>query len=131
MLEHLEHAVGDQEAADDVDRAEDDRDHEQELVEEAVDAEPQHDDAAEDHDAVDRVRARHQRRVQRVGHLGDHREADEAGQHEDRQVLEQHYDETSPLRTTQAPLTTSSSKSGASAPSSSMNSSSSACTLRA
>src|SRR3954451_2418248 len=35
---------------------------------------------------MDRVGARHQRRVQRVGHLGDDDEADEPGQHEDRQV---------------------------------------------
>ena len=34
-LEHLEHAVGDEEAADDVDRAEDDRDDEHDLVERA------------------------------------------------------------------------------------------------
>ena len=36
------------------------------------------------HDPVDRVGARHQRRVQRVRHLRDHRVADEAGQHQDR-----------------------------------------------
>ena len=42
--------------------------------------------AAEQHDPVDRVGARHQRRVQRVRHLRDHDEADEAGQHEDREV---------------------------------------------
>ena len=110
-LEHLEHAVGDQEAADDVDRAEGDRDDEQQLVEEAVDAEAEHEDAAEHDDAVDRVRARHQRRVQRVGHLGDRQEAGEAGQDEDRQVGQQHQACTaSPSRTTHAPATTSSSK---------------------
>ncbi len=55
-LEHPEHAVGDQEAADDVDRAEGDRDHEQEVVEEAL-SRPDQQDAAEHDDAVDGVGA--------------------------------------------------------------------------
>src|SRR6266576_1182118 len=131
-LEHLEHAVGDEEAADDVDRPEGDRDDEQELRQEAVDAEAQHDDAAEHDDAVDGVGARHQWRVQRVGHLGDGQKAGEAGQDEDRQVGQQHQACTvSPSRTTHAPATTASSKSMARLPSSSISSSSRAWTLRA
>ena len=50
---------------------------------------PQDDDAAEQHDAVDGVGARHQRGVQGVGHLGDDGESDERGQDEDREVREQ------------------------------------------
>jgi len=82
-LEHLEHAVGDEKATDDVDRAERDGDHQQDLVEDAVAAGADHQQAAEQHDPVDRVGAGHQRRVQRVGDLRDHGEADEAGEHED------------------------------------------------
>ena len=48
------------------------------------------DQRAEQHDPVDRVRARHQRRVQRVWHLGDDHEADEAGEHEDGEVGDEH-----------------------------------------
>ena len=42
------------------------------------------DQPAEDDDAVDGVRLRHQRGVQRVRDLRDHLEADEGGEHEDR-----------------------------------------------
>ena len=91
-LEHLEHPVGDQEAADDVDRAEGDRDRRGSTLSSALrsSAEPEHEQAAEHDDAVDRVGARHQRRVQRVRHLRDHREADEAGQDEDRELGDEH-----------------------------------------
>src|SRR3954452_1843060 len=109
-LEHAEHAVGDEEAADDVDRAEDDRDHQQQLVQEPVDR-PDQQQAAEHDDAVDRVRAAHQRRVQRVRDLRDHLEADERRQHEDRDLGQQIHQTTFPSRTTHAPATTSSSKS--------------------
>src|SRR5690242_18675574 len=109
-LEHAEHAVRDEEAADDVDRAERDRDHEQDVVEHAVDVADQQ-QAAEHDDAVDGVRAAHQRGVQRVGHLRDHLEADERGEHEDGQLGQEVHQTTFPSRTTQAPLTTSSSKS--------------------
>src|ERR1700728_518386 len=89
-LEHVEHPVGDEEAADDVDRAEGDRDHEQRLAEGVQFGEPEQQQAAEQHDPVDRVGAAHQRRVQRVGHLGDHDETDEAREHEDREVRRQY-----------------------------------------
>src|SRR5919197_3374557 len=55
-LEHAEHAVGHQEAADHVDRAERDRDHEQEVAEEALGGADQQ-QAAQHDDSVDRVRA--------------------------------------------------------------------------
>ena len=45
--------------------------------------------AAEQHDAVDRVGGGHERRVQRVRHLRDDLEADEGGEHEDGQLGEQ------------------------------------------
>src|SRR3954471_467351 len=108
-LEHAEHAVGDEEAADDVDRAEDDRDAEQDLVERAVRLAEQQ-QAAEHDDAVDRVGAAHQGRVQRVRHLRDHLEADERRQHEDRDLGQQIHQTTFPSRTTHAPATTSSPK---------------------
>ena len=56
------------------------------LLKVSLPARPMTQQAAEQHDPVDRVGARHQRRVQRVGHLRDDDEADEAGQHEDREV---------------------------------------------
>ena len=84
-LEHPEHAVGDEEAADDVDRPERDRDHEQDVLEEAL-GRPDHEQAAEDDDAVDRVGPAHQRRVQRVRDLRDDLEADEGGEDEDREL---------------------------------------------
>src|SRR5215213_10356687 len=139
-LEHLQHAVGDQEAADHVDRAEGDRDHEQELVEEAVDLADQQ-QSAEQHDAVDRVGGGHQRRVQRVRHLRDHLEADERRQHEDVQLGKQIHQALtpaaclapsctiSPSRVMHAPEMISSSKSSVSSPSLTMRSSSD-CTLR-
>ena len=45
--------------------------------------------AAEQHDPVDRVGGRHQRRVQGVRHLRDDLEADERGEHEDGQLGEE------------------------------------------
>src|ERR1043166_9658340 len=62
LLEHVQHPVRHQEAADDVDGAERDRDRAQHLDQQRVGA-ADHDDRAHDHDAVDRVGARHPRRV--------------------------------------------------------------------
>src|SRR3954466_8955845 len=111
-LEHLEHPVGDQEAADHVDRPEGDGDHQQHVVDHAV-RRPDEQQAAEHDDAVDGVRAAHQRRVQRVRHLRDHLEADERRQYEDGDLRHEIHQRstTFPSRTTQAPATTSSSKS--------------------
>src|SRR3954470_5947031 len=148
-LEHLEHAGGAEEAADDVDRAERDRDDEQQLREPALDAEAEDDDAAEHDDPVHRVRAAHQRRVQRVRDLRDHEVAGERGQHEHRHVLDEDRDgdghqaaapstvflapswTISPSRVTHAPAMISSSKFRLRLPSSSSISSSSDWTLRA
>ena len=88
LLEHLEHAIGDEEAADHVDRAERDRDHQDQLGEEAGSLADQQ-DAAEQNDPVDRVGRRHQRRMQGVRHLRDHLEAHERGEHENRQLGQQ------------------------------------------
>src|SRR5215211_3853545 len=141
-LEHLEHAVGDQEAADHVDRAEGDRDHAQEVVEEAL-GRPDQVEPAEQHDAVDGVRGRHQRRVQRVRHLRDDLEADEGGEHQDGQLGEKVHQAAIPAAfrapswtiwpslVMQAPAITSSSKSSDSSPSSLTIRPSSDWTLRA
>ena len=74
------------------------------LLKRAVAAEAEHEQAAEQDDAVDRVGARHQRRVQRVRDLGDDREADEAGQHEDREVGDEHQAAVSTAPDRRAPL---------------------------
>src|SRR6266540_6994945 len=77
------------------------------------------DDRADDHDPVDCVRARHERRVQQRRHLGDDLEADEGGEHEDRELgheLVTHAG-TSSFRVTHAPAVISSSKSSFSSPS--------------
>ena len=83
--EHAEHPVGDHEAADDVDRAEGDRDRADHVLERVVGV-ADDDQPAEHDDAVDRVGLRHQRRVQGRRHLRDHLEADEGGEDEDRDL---------------------------------------------
>ena len=85
-LEHLEHPVGDDEAADDVRRRERDGDEADDPREPSASGAPGDDDRAHDDDSVDRVRARHQRRVQHRRHLRDHLEAEEDREHEDRQL---------------------------------------------
>ena len=69
-----------------------------------VDAGDEH--RADDHDPVDRVRARHQRRVQQRRHLRDHLEAEEDREHEDRQLEDEQalwLIESCPFRTVDAP----------------------------
>src|SRR5581483_3728540 len=85
-------------------------------------------------DPVDRVRARHQRRVQQCRHLRDHLEAEEDGEHEDRHLEDQqgvvtHAGAASFLPATHAPAVISSDQSRLSSPSGA-RCSSSACTLR-
>src|SRR4051812_1371818 len=91
LAEHLEHAVGDDVATDHVHRRESDRHQRKDLAREIVgvcrDQHPAH-----EHDAVDRVRAGHQRRVQRRWHLADDGEPDEDRQDEDRQRIDQGFD---------------------------------------
>ena len=84
-LEHLEHPVGDEPAADDV-RGREHHRHEADGLRERVVGEAEDDDRAHDDDAVDEVRPRHQRRVQHRRHLRDHLEAEERREHEDRQL---------------------------------------------
>src|SRR5689334_1112424 len=102
-----------------------------------------HQQAAQQHDSVDRVRTRHQRRVQHRRHFRDHLETDEDGQHEDRDLADQAHTESPatarsacgpgapissltrsltirPSWVTQQPATISSSKSSVTRPSSDM-----------
>src|SRR6185295_16648873 len=57
----------------------------------------QNEDRADEHDSVNGVRARHERRVEDHGHLGDDFVADEDRENEDRQVAQQHVDHGSLL----------------------------------
>ena len=76
FLEHLQHAVRDHEAAEDVGRTENHRDEAERLRQRAVRV-GQHQHAAEQDDAVNGVGAGHQRRVQHRRHFGDHFKAHE------------------------------------------------------
>src|SRR5690349_4788981 len=69
-LEHLEHPVGDHVAADDVHRRERDRDEAEDLADRIVRLDGDEHRADED-DPVDRVRPRHQRRVEGRRDLAD------------------------------------------------------------
>ena len=81
-LEHLQHAVGDDVAADDVHRAQHGGQEDEHPGERTGGVRGDDDDARDD-DAVDGVGARHQRGVQGGGHLADDLDADE--QREDEQ----------------------------------------------
>ena len=84
-LEHLEHAVGHHEAADHVQRGQEDGEEAEDQLGRPVGL--AHDrQGADQHDAVDGVGARHQRGVQDARDLRDDLDADEGGQHEDGQV---------------------------------------------
>src|SRR5439155_23572459 len=121
-LEHLEHAVGDDETSDHVGRGEDDRDQAEHDGHRRVGSGGDEDGADQD-DAVDRVGARHERRMQDGRHLRDDLEADEDREHEERQLIQKlvgHAAPTiclarsltiSPPCVTHAPLVISSSKS--------------------
>src|SRR5207248_11573944 len=124
-----------------------DRDDEDEVVEGAAHL-ADRDQAAEQDDAVNGGRAGHQRRVQRVRDLRDHREAHKRRQHQDGDLGYEAHDAPcwvsvaapaaffapsctiSPSRVTQAPATTSSSKFRLSSPSSPVISSRRDITLR-
>src|SRR4029077_20581609 len=82
LLEHREHPVGHDEAADDVRRAEHDRQEPEDRAEGATDR-AGHEHRADDHDPVDRVRAAHQWGVQSRRHLRNDFEADEDREDED------------------------------------------------
>src|SRR5690349_12837868 len=93
-LEHLQHAVGDDESADDVERAEHDGKEDDHRVERPIGAQGnagyQH--RGHQDDAVDGVRARHEWRVEHGGHLADHFGADEDRQYKDRDDQQQRID---------------------------------------
>src|SRR6266852_7944162 len=78
LLEHLEHSVGHHETAEDVRRAEHNGDESQRVKQRSVGGAGD-EESAQHHDAVDRVRAGHEGRVQHRGNPADHLEA-----HEDR-----------------------------------------------
>src|SRR4051812_16256899 len=133
-LEHLEHAVGDEEATDDVDRPECDRDRAGHLHERVGSLLPNDEQAAEEHDPVNRVRAGHQRRVQHRRDLRDHLEPEEDREHEHRQLGDEgrgvaHTATSASRLVTQAPATISSSQSSTNSPSRT-NSPTSDATLR-
>src|SRR5947209_15496682 len=134
LLEHLEHAVGHDEAADDVRGAEHDGEEAHDPHERPLVTDAEHEHRADDDDPVDRVRARHQRRVQQCRHLRDHLEAEKDGEHEDRHLEDQqgvvtHAGAASFLPATHAPAVISSDQSRLSWPWGA-RCSSSACTLR-
>ena len=83
--EHLQHPAGDHVAADHV-RGGEERGHEREDVADGVVRGQADEQRAHQHDPVDRVGRRHQRRVQGRGHLADDLDADKQRQHEDGQV---------------------------------------------
>ena len=88
LAEHLEHPVGHDVATDDIHRGEGDGDQAEELAERL--GGPGGDDhGAHEDDAVDRVRARHQRRVEGGRDLADHGEAAQDREDEDRQCGEE------------------------------------------
>src|SRR5258706_1868491 len=87
-FEHLQHPVGDDEAADDVRRREDDGHETEDDGDRRVGARRYEQRAHED-DAVDRVGARHQGRVEHGRHLGDDLDADKDREHEECEFVQQ------------------------------------------
>src|SRR2546423_7279139 len=120
-LEHLEHPVGDDEAADDVRGGQHDGDEADHGRGRVLVTEPGDEHRADDHDPVDRVRPGHERRVQERRHLRDHLEAEEDRKHEDRHLEDEQqsvaHAATSSVRVTHAADVISSSQSSLSAPS--------------
>src|ERR1700757_5255261 len=88
LLVHPEHALGDQEAAEDVHAGKDQRDEAETAGPAAAAGDQPHADREQraDHDhRGNRVGDGHQRRVQRRGHRPHHEVTDEHGEHENRQ----------------------------------------------
>src|ERR1035437_630471 len=86
--EHLEHPIGDPVATHDVRAGENDG-HESQRAGEWVVRGRSERDRTDEHDSVDRVRARHQWRMQRRGDSADHLEPKQDRQHEERHVVDQ------------------------------------------
>src|SRR6266849_1113557 len=80
-FEHFQHPVGDHESADDVAGCGDDSDGSQELRDIGF-ALSRQDDCADNGDGVQRIRERHQWRVQERRNSADHFEADKRGEQE-------------------------------------------------
>src|ERR1700683_3978303 len=81
-LEHFQHAIGDHEAADDVEGGQQDGEEGQSDLRGAMGT-PHDQNGPHQHDPVDGVAARHQRGVQDAWHPADDLVADERGQYED------------------------------------------------
>src|SRR6478672_2919898 len=124
--EHVQHPVGDEEPADDVRRSERHADRSEHRRDGALIGSGD-EDGADDHDAVDGVRTAHERRVQGRRHLRDDLDPDERRQDEHGQLDEQALVHavaswrsrlvTRPSCVTTASAVISSSKSSATAPS--------------
>src|SRR6266513_1152604 len=82
LLEHFEHAVGDDESAKNVGGSENHGDESERMKERRV-GRARHQERAQHHDPVDGVSARHQWRVQYRWHPAYHLEADEDRHDED------------------------------------------------
>jgi hypothetical protein len=88
-LKHPQHAVSDEEASEDVDRAERDRYHQQHLAEhaEVIRTQPEHHDPAEQDNAMDSVGPDINGVCSVLGTF-EITEPDEAGQNQDRQIAQ-------------------------------------------
>jgi hypothetical protein len=86
-FEHLQHAIGDPVASDDI-RAGECHGHEGDDVRQRIVCSGSQADGADQHDPVDRVGARHQRRVKSCRHFADDFESEKDRQNEDGQVVE-------------------------------------------
>src|SRR4029077_139528 len=82
LLEHLEHSVGHHETAEDVRGAKYDGDESQCVKHWSVGSAGD-EESSQHHDAMDRIRARHEWRVQHRGNAADHFEAHEDCHYED------------------------------------------------
>src|SRR5689334_3705670 len=81
FLEHGEHALGNDEPSENIDRGDDDCDESRE-VRETLSLGAERDDSADDDDARDGISDGHQRRVQGRGDFPHHVITDETRQHE-------------------------------------------------
>src|SRR5680860_827494 len=97
LLEHLEHPVGDHEAAHHVDGGHDHGDDPDDRLRRPLRRGREHEQRADNADPADGVGARHQRGVQDRRYLGDDLEAHEAREHEDIHRKEQSSHNSIPL----------------------------------
>ena len=83
LAEHLQHAVGDAEAADHVDRGGSDGDEAEDVRRTRIVRRTRQHQRSDERDAGDGVRRRHQRRVQQRRHAADDLVAEKRCQRED------------------------------------------------